>query len=665
MILSFFIFYILLLLLLPISTISIPFTPTFHQSKTCPRGQYLTSNSTCLLCPPGFYQDNSTTTSNSCLPCPAGFFFPSTGAQTKQACRRCPINTFSSKSGSSTCKPCPLNQVSPSGVTSCIYCPPGSYIPPNAFNLGPDTSLCTTCPTDTYTSISNSHQCIPCPIGTTSSSSSTSISSCKPCPAGTKPSGFGGPCIPCPVGTFHDPLITDTCTICPPGTFSSKSGMKSCIPCSPGQVGFLSSTSFSLPSCKSCPNGFTTYGFGASFCRKIASNCPSNYAITYSGDCISCPKNYRFVIKSSTCLPCRNGQVSKGGLNTKCIKCSDLNPQMFLDLGCNKKFPKTIPKISNSCPPGSVNDQTLPKGLCSKCPSQTFATAQEQGKCTMCPYETNQIEIGKGFCKSCPPGLVRNTEDGKDCVIPQTNCPPGNKVINTVFGDLCQKQDCPGGAALETAIPTTCYICDPGFKTITRDEFQACEKCRYDEFSDGGPICNKCPQGSVGLFEKPNQCGCKGKYSVMNGIVNGICKKCPPGSFGKIIVDMENNVCEKCPAGTFSRQVNNQEILDCALDDNCEIQVCAPCPAGTFNNVAGSAMCKTCPKGTFSYGVGETECLKIGVIGPAEHIEHEKKTNDLGKEVGINNKHMNIDEISEILVSSIDVESTPEFSPGL
>jgi len=83
----------------------------------------------CAECLAGTYSAESDTTSNtSCLSCEPGTYAQSTRASA--GCALCPTDTFSPATqadNNTTCTQCSATQVSASGASECVTCPPGTY----------------------------------------------------------------------------------------------------------------------------------------------------------------------------------------------------------------------------------------------------------------------------------------------------------------------------------------------------------------------------------------------------------------------------------------------------------------------------------------------------------------------------------------------------------
>jgi hypothetical protein len=95
------------------------------------KGTYRKEDGTgCLLCHPGFYQEQiGAVNISQCLPCQKGRFSDALGLNDAIGCQKCPFgkasNTLNATS-SSTCIPCPLNEFAENqGQVTCDVCSTG------------------------------------------------------------------------------------------------------------------------------------------------------------------------------------------------------------------------------------------------------------------------------------------------------------------------------------------------------------------------------------------------------------------------------------------------------------------------------------------------------------------------------------------------------------
>lgn len=568
---------------------------------TCPRGTFKSADQ-CIQCSPGTFQNELNAT--SCEPCRMGSFFPFSGAQIQDACVSCPEDTFSA-AGAAQCTPCPPGTTSAGHGSRCAACPPGTFfLDPEI----PGVPLCTQCQPGTFSDRNNSKECTRCPPGTISPAGATSGRQCTPCPPGTVSEG-DVTCTPCQSDLYYNRERRE-CRQCEVGTNLTQSG---CQQCPPGYFGkYVSGFRFGEPRCIKCPDNFTTFGAGATQCRRIGGPCPEGYAINKDGDCVLCPVDFRYDVRSGKCMPCPVGTGSNGGTVRRCTPCVQLVEQGLRSFSLpnfvnamsmsecfsvvsqlitrsDRSFVEAIPKRSNTCAPGTRTLPGFPK-LCAKCPSNTFSNINDVFQCTPCPLTHFTRGSGSTECTPCPEGSQRLTQSDHRCIVPQTTCKVGE-----VYGPFGCERDCGNNNANPVVDTNTC-----GTNIFT---FRNCTGCET------------CPNGFVrGAFDEAN-CLCRGSLAINRGIVKGSCVECPPGSFGSDLdADgnaMENNICKPCPKGTFARTVTMEELERQVGNPRAfSTDICQPCPVNTISQ-PGSAKCEECQPGTFSYGLGETECIPL------------------------------------------------------
>ncbi|XP_070554253.1 sushi, von Willebrand factor type A, EGF and pentraxin domain-containing protein 1-like [Ptychodera flava] len=154
-----------------------------------------------LQCPPGTYLDVHTDT---CQACAVGSY---KGAGTATSCDKCPEETSTEKSKSSSRSDCKKR------------CKPGTYS-----RTGLET--CLACPKGTYQSNHGGTSCIKCDGGfSTWSKGAISADFCKAsCTAGTYSDTGYAPCEQCPRGTYQPAPLSKNCRLCPEGLTTRNEG---------------------------------------------------------------------------------------------------------------------------------------------------------------------------------------------------------------------------------------------------------------------------------------------------------------------------------------------------------------------------------------------------------------------------------------------------------
>lgn len=287
--------------------------------KTCQLGEFLVQDVnltfiTCIPCPPGTF--NLIINATSCTPCISGQYAPNASSV---SCLQCPAGTetkirdsLGNSVGDTTqsCNQCMAGMFNSFIGSECIPCPPGFH---TNGTLG--STLCTKCPTGSFSNASGTSQCSPCPIGTYApfslidpttfcidceNGSVTNIelfnqgigaSSCQFCPIGTEAFIRSGEtivskslyCLPCIPGYSRNTIISDSCLPCPVGTKSADIYMSIlCLLCEPG---YFSNTTGSIE-CQQCPPNSYTNVFGQSECIP----CTDGFYTNGTEECQPVPK---------------------------------------------------------------------------------------------------------------------------------------------------------------------------------------------------------------------------------------------------------------------------------------------------------------------------------------------------------------------------------------
>ena len=334
--------------------------------SVCPSGTFtLSANSSCVVaCPSGYLAQGS-----NCIVCDSNCLACS-GAVT--TCTQCPSNEYLYNS---TCVGvCPYGYYG-LGV-NCVACGPNcnscsdynfcTACKNQALYVDPYTGTCnTTCNTTTYVfnqscvatcatgyyPSQSPNQCLPCPAGCTSCTSSSQCLQCNStyfkqdstCVASCPSIGYytnytGGYCNPC----------NEACTAC------NGNSIANCTVCKGSNVVLVDN--FGVGSCvATCPAG---YFQSATMCN----NCPSTCAsCTNSTTCHSCISGY-FLLGSYSCATsCNSGDLVNPSSNT-CMSYQGLTPSGTVNLQLFSMiqitYPITVTPGSGTLTIFSVNNGT-------------------------------------------------------------------------------------------------------------------------------------------------------------------------------------------------------------------------------------------------------------------------------------------------------------------
>nr|XP_020649902.1 multiple epidermal growth factor-like domains protein 11 [Pogona vitticeps] len=633
-------------------------------------------------CFPGFFCNSGSTVPNpdgisnasAGGPCPPGHFCPA-GTRTPLPC---PPGTFSDRlylSLESSCIVCPpgyyclsAGLTAPSGLCSPgYYCLPGAISPspaglPEQGGLCPVGHFCPEgtshpfpCLAGTYNNLTKQPVCFPCPAGYYCPENTTDYSrfTCPPgffCPQGTK---FATE-FPCPRGYYNpDPMTQslDSCLPCLPGHYCGKENLTTvsgkcdagwfcilaawtpqpfdldnytsgnCL-CPATATGAKCSPGFYCPEGSPepilCPPGFYCNAPGLS---APSGECAAGFHCTGGAsspkpvDGVTgnlCPQGAYCPAGSSTPTPCPSGTFSNF-LGWSMVSDCQLCPSGFYCEGSGLRAPSGECWEGYYCDnrQGPISDFTLylcPQGYyCPpgtrwstqySCPSGTFGPKEKQknvDECQSCPP-------GK-FCSS--PGLAAPTGD---CTAGYW-CKTGAQVHNPVDG--VSGHPCPPGhyCLSGTHAPSPC---PPGTWSEDRgnQNLHSCRSC------PGGYYCN-----GTGLVSPSGHCA-PGFYCIAgsitpsptNGISGAPCPvdhfcplgsesptPCPPGSYAAETHRRER--CHPCPEGKYCLLGHSLQL--CPEGFYCPEGTGLnwhPCPPGTYSPTPGISRitdCRACDGGRF------------------------------------------------------------------
>ncbi|CDF39806.1 unnamed protein product [Chondrus crispus] len=588
--------------------------------ETCKPGSFR-KGLDCIKCPAGTFSTGFNLL--SCRECPAGRFRDMEGASSEDQCLFCPAGTANEKQGSTRCKKCTAGTYSLPGSLLCGACPPGTSLsrfipacqpcPPGFFSNETTNRFCQRCPDGTFTSEGNNAD----------RNSDIGATSCEKCPPGTfrRNSAFGfkeggetssNKCFRCQQATFSDVAGAKSCKLCPTGTFS-QAGATSCTPCPKGTA----NNRIFAKRCSSCPSGFITMGTGAARCKHPTRGCPFNTFEDASAECKSCMPGQRLVLAKKRCVPCRENEISRGGVSTRCSPCppnkipfGDLTREEKAVCFCKPGFVDDGEGGCAQCPAGTfwqndfdfflsgqnfrrqaVAGRTI-RGICTNCPEGSFSNLRGQTSCTPCPENSFQSHEGATSCTKCPEGsrTPRVLEMFTDaigpvrCITDEFACAPGE--IRDEEGKCIAIRCLANNTVLERG---RCIgNCPIGTRVLGR-------RCRRCEGTSPGGLsrrCTRCPDQ-----QRPNRrgdtCVCKRELRM----VNGQCVPCPFGTFYFETLDFVGT-CIMCANGTAGPRIFISE--------------CEPCRRSFFTREKGARRCEQCPRGMTTFpdvlGKLQNEC---------------------------------------------------------
>lgn len=635
---------------------------------SCSAGSFHAGHKCCYPCPPG--TASSETNPFECQPCTAGRYADTQG---KTVCEQCGVGRYTAETRATTCSICAAGEFASSlGSTRCTPCTatPRSFQP----EVGTDTCI-DTC-VDPYVVTTDGTQCKPI--------SGAATTPATPCAAGEHISADGSSCIPCPIGSYSTTTNARFCTVCPAGTITSVTGSSTCTNCTVGRYSHTSGTS----TCIDCEFGTYSSSPGSSSCVTCASNvyqpssgqstCIACVGEAQPSACITCTAGrffdtspstyginrctecdvgkYSTVDNASTCTFCAIGRFQSSTRNTSCADCPI--GRVASNLGANECV---------ACRSGfyAVNNPSTPISSCMPCEPGSFSTSEAE-TCTPCPSNTYQPSSGQLSCLACGDNttstLIVNSNrtactvaPSTDIIVPQcefgqlydslsntcTNCTIGtssnvrnpSSCVPCATGSFQDRtgqrscQLCGIGTFAPSEGATTCTLCEVG-KVGPNQGASVCNDCLPGFYMNatGASSCRPCTLGSVSTSSRSLQCDPCGPGTIQDGIGFSMCVDCPAGSY----VDGSGNTrCRLCPRGRSMNATGASVCAECqpgsVAPSNgtrvCEAcssgrfqplkgqQVCQPCPAGTIANITGATTCTACTGVTYQPATGQGSCL--------------------------------------------------------
>jgi hypothetical protein len=357
----------------------------------CPSGRYLhTTNQVCESCPSGQFSETFTTGSCNSSGCAIGKY------ASFESCLLCPKGFYQNQTAQIQCLLCSSGKVPNAVATGCVTgCSPGTYL---------NNGNCTLCSAGQYlnnVSLDNS-ECESCPRGKflsdesevatlASTSRHDDIDDCFDCPDKTFSDEGAQFCRQCPSGYYQKTIDKKTnhyaCDPCAPGKFVKEPGKYKCTDC---PLGFFMSeigSSFCLP----CFAGFFADQVKSSSCK----NCEKGKFRTHDILCKNCPLGFHNQFyNSSACFPCSPGTYSEEEGQILCKECEE---RTYADEIKRKR-------ACSLCPIGWESDQS--KASCSRCSIGKYGS--ELGLCENCKLGQYQDEVSKKKCKEPQNGKVSN-----------------------------------------------------------------------------------------------------------------------------------------------------------------------------------------------------------------------------------------------------------------
>jgi hypothetical protein len=598
---------------------------------------------TCVDCAAGRF--SSAPGASVCTPCAAGSFADAIGSY---VCAPCGFGTARlAQNNGEFCDPCTAGSVAQdTGQLTCTTCLPGKV------QTEDKKTDCVDCPGGRF-SVSSS-QCDTCPRGTYSDRPGAAI--CRECVAGKYMSDahvLSGAlvCAECPAGRFG---VSDRAHVCEPcglNEYQSNSGAAGCLPCPPGQLATDEASTLCAPclpgyyidsitgQCSVCPRGhYCPIGEGDGQPIPCAMGTFNNEEAQVS--CVDCPLgSFANATQLRSCYPCAAGSVASVVGAHGCEVCTpgrySTSAGGLVCRGCSRgRFAGGDgATVCGECTPGKYQDESF-QAACRNCTAGTFQAAFRQVRCSSCQLGFFSANDGAEVCDFCVAGRYQDRVGEtvcKECGLGQAQA--------TIAQPACI--ECEGGRYSDELGRETCKVCGGGkyavpdggrdYATQVDDdgdegETSVGEGAAFSEVNvTAASTCTGSVKSTLGGAHRCRLCA-PGRFQ--NGTQQLTCLACPSGKYqdeagkqeciecqpGRAQGESGRETCDPCAPGTFMTELGQRECELCAVGsyaDEPGLRACKACDAGQFLTVRGGDRCFDCEPGFFSTG-GNAECRECG-----------------------------------------------------
>jgi hypothetical protein len=422
---------------------------------------------------------------------------------------------------------------------------------PKTYLLTNGTSICVlSCPPGTYTSGSNSDECLSCPQ---TCSQCSGVGNCSACALGYVLSSNNKCNQECLEPTAS--ILNGTCySPCPSGYYSkvvSALGNSYCLACS---VNCLTCNMTST-NCTSCATGQTLSASNTCSSGCTGSCCSAGqFQLAVSGTCAAtCPAGY-YADSVTTCALCNIAGCATCVQKDRGVTCTTCS-QSYLSNGA----------CVLSCPYGQLTD---PTGYCMPysqgCPSGQFLANPSTGTCQLCVAGCANCVLASVLCTTCAGGYFSNNTFGK--YVACQACPANCQFCENTSG--CTS--CFNKFYLSQG---SCVSCGLGCGTCTNNS-----------------TCSTCV-GNATLNSSTSQCQCNSGFFLNESATGVNQQEC-------VMCEESCLTCSKlainCTACSSSYYLNGSKCQACELS-------CATCTS--------MSQCTTCIANAVLNGTKQCNCM--------------------------------------------------------
>ncbi|XP_019641732.1 PREDICTED: sushi, von Willebrand factor type A, EGF and pentraxin domain-containing protein 1-like [Branchiostoma belcheri] len=541
---------------------------------------YFQVSETQMSCPSGMVW---TDTRGACVGCPAGFYLN----EVNKTCTECPLGSYQEQINQLSCVKCPRGTWTESAATRNIsyckeLCQPGTF---SSTTMAP----CENCPIGTYQTEVGSSSCTNCqPQQTTNITGSTSSNFCfERCSPGSFSVNGLAPCTPCPRGQYQPESQRTSCLKCPMGYSTTSNGSKSSKEC----FNVDECSSFPCANNGTCLDRINGYicqcpaGFGGDLCEETINECSSNPCLNglcldgISGYTCSCTAGFTGHDCSTNIDDCESNDCSNGatcvdGINEYRCSCLSGYTGTFCDVDIDEC-------ASNPCLHGGTCTDSVNGYVC-RCRYGYTGTLCEVNidDCDLSPCVNNGTcidGVGNYTCV-CTSGFTGENCENNTNECSSSPCTNNGTCVDLAPGFVC---DCAPG-----------YAGNRCEEQSNECESSPCQNIGTCEALFGSYTCH-CSVGYTGVncetvidFCASFPCSNGGNCS---NVQTDFSCECPPGYDG-LTCETERDECDSLPCknGGTCLDVVNGYTCQCQKDytgTNCE-STPSPCASGPCHNGA-------------------------------------------------------------------------------
>ncbi|GMH83688.1 hypothetical protein TL16_g09685 [Triparma laevis f. inornata] len=296
---------------------------------------------------------------------------------------------------------------------------------------------------------------------------------------------------------------------------------------------------------------------------------------------------------------------------------SSLSSQVSSACGGDRRRQLTLTATCEPCAPGTFYESNTES--CLNCEAGTYTSSSASSSCIACDADT-WSNPGLSSCSPCPDGSSTNGLTQQPFF--GCNCASGHGMDADTKPPICVEcttghfssssmqlcEECPFGHAVNIHGASACDACSPG-KSQSMIGQTHCVDCGVNKFSadSGAFFCDSCPEGSGWLSSDLTtsssmyDCQCELGTEVTGNSLDGYtCSSCPAGQSRG---GGSGQTCESCPPGKFADSQGQTSCQNCGENHYAALTgnlACTICPEGSTANTYPATSVYQCVCGSGS-----------------------------------------------------------------